>query len=70
MKTLYDIDEKTHVDEFGVDHSDFSLLDEIEYNFRRAKEKELQQSLLLQSQQPKQKAYIKDTIIQRGIVMI
>ena len=36
MKTLYDIDEKTHVDEFGVDHSDFSLRDEIEYNFMRA----------------------------------
>ena len=36
MKTLYDIDEKTHVDEFGVDHSDFSLLNEIEYNFMRA----------------------------------
>ena len=36
MKTLYDIDEKTHVDEFGVAHSDFSLRDEIEYNFMRA----------------------------------
>ncbi len=36
MKTLYDIDEKTHIDEFGVDHSNFSLRDEIEYNFMRA----------------------------------
>ncbi|MBQ8480911.1 MAG: hypothetical protein IJ532_00055 [Alphaproteobacteria bacterium] len=24
MKTLYDIDEKTHIDEFGVDHSKLS----------------------------------------------
>lgn len=54
MKTLYDIDEKNYIDEFGVDHSNFSLRDEIEYNFRRAKEKELQQSLLPQGQQPMQ----------------
>ena len=33
MKTLYDIDEKNYIDEFGVDHSNFSLRDEIEYNF-------------------------------------
>ena len=35
MKILYDIDEKTHVDEFGVDHSNFSLRDELEYNYMR-----------------------------------
>lgn len=46
MKKLYDIDEQTQIDKFGVDHSNFSLRDEIEYNFRRAKEKERQQSLM------------------------
>ena len=45
MSNLYDYDQQTKVDEFGVDHSNFSLRDEIEYNFRRAKEKEMQQSL-------------------------
>ena len=43
--SLYDINNKTRIDEFGVDHSNFSLRDEIEYNFRRAKEKEMQQNL-------------------------
>ena len=42
---LYDMDQQTRIDEFGVDHSNFSLRDEIDYNFRRAKEKEMQQSL-------------------------
>lgn len=37
--SLYDINNKTQIDEFGVDHSNFFLRDEIEYNFRRAKEK-------------------------------
>ena len=31
------------VDEFNVDHSKFSLRDEIEYNFKRANERELAQ---------------------------
>ena len=43
---LYDMDQQTRIDEFGVDHSNFSLRDEIEYNFRRAKEKEMKQSLM------------------------
>ena len=34
--SLYDIDEKTHIDEFGIDHSNFSLRDELEYNYMRA----------------------------------
>ena len=42
---LYDMDQQTRIDEFGVDHSNFSLHDEIEYNFRRAKEKEMQQNM-------------------------
>lgn len=43
--SLYNIDDKTQIDEFGVCHKDFSLRDEIEYNFRRAKEKEMKQCL-------------------------
>ena len=43
--SLYDINDKTGFDEFGVNHNDFSLRDEIEYNFKRAKEKELEQCL-------------------------
>lgn len=38
--SLYDINDKTGIDEFGVNHNNFSLRDEIEYNFKRAKEKE------------------------------
>ena len=34
--SLYEIDRDTQIDEFGVDHSNFSLRDEIEYNFMRA----------------------------------
>ena len=45
MSNLYDYDQQTKVDEFGVDHSNFSLRDEIEYNFKRAKEKERQQMI-------------------------
>ena len=37
---LYKIDEDTQIDEFGVDQSKFSLRDELEYNLKRAKEKE------------------------------
>ena len=44
--SLYKIDENTLIDEYGVCHKDFSLRDEVEYNFMRAKEKEMQQSLL------------------------
>ncbi len=36
---LYDIDHQTRIDEFGTDHNKFSIRDEIEYNFRRAKRK-------------------------------
>ncbi len=43
--TLYKFNEKTQIDEFGVDHSNFSLRDELEYNLYRAKEKENQQCL-------------------------
>ena len=39
--TLYKIDEDTQIDEFGVDQSKFSLRDKLEYNFMRAKEKEM-----------------------------
>ena len=38
---MYKMDEDTQIDEFGVDHSNFSLRDEIEYNYHRAKEKEM-----------------------------
>jgi len=41
--SLYKFDDKTQIDEYGVNHSDFSLRDEIEYNARRAKEKEMRQ---------------------------
>ncbi|MBP5353366.1 MAG: hypothetical protein J6Y91_06375 [Alphaproteobacteria bacterium] len=47
---LYNMDEKTQIDEYGVDHSKFSLQDEIQYNFRRAREKEQQQCLQPQTQ--------------------
>ena len=43
--SLYEIDRDTQIDEFGVDHSNFSLRDEIEYNFSRAKERELKQNI-------------------------
>ena len=43
--TLYKIDEDTQIDEFGVNHSKFSLRDELEYNLKRAKEKERNQSI-------------------------
>lgn len=43
---LYNFDDKTQIDEFGVNHSNFSLRDELEYNFRRAKEKEMQRQYL------------------------
>lgn len=48
--SLYDINEKTKVDEYGVCHKDFSLRDEIEYNMMRQNEKEQQIKNLLQSQ--------------------
>ena len=47
--SLYKIDENTLIDEYGVCHKDFSLRDEVEYNFMSAKEKEMQQSLLSNS---------------------
>ena len=40
--SLYRIDDKSQIDEFGVDLSNFSLNDELTYNVQRAKEKELQ----------------------------
>jgi hypothetical protein len=43
--TLYKLKENSQIDEFGIDHSKFSLRDEIEYNMMRAREKERQQSL-------------------------
>ncbi len=42
--TLYKFNQDTQIDEFGVDHSDFSLRDEVEYNIMRSQEKEQQQS--------------------------
>ena len=47
--SIYDIDEKKCIDEYGVDHSGFSLRDEIAYNMQRANEKEQQQCLLPQN---------------------
>ena len=41
-KTLYDIDPKTQIDEFGVDHSNFSTRDELEYNFKIAEQQQNQ----------------------------
>ncbi len=43
MTKLYEINPTTMVDEFDVDHSKFSLRDEIEYNFKRAKERSKQE---------------------------
>ena len=48
--SLYDINEKTKVDEYGVCHKDFSLRDEIEYNMMRQNEKEQQIKNLSKSQ--------------------
>lgn len=36
--TLYKFNQDTQIDEFGVDHSNFSLRDEVEYNIMRANE--------------------------------
>lgn len=36
--STYKINEKTGIDEFGIDHSNFSLRDELEYNMMRAKQ--------------------------------
>ena len=61
--SLYDIDEKTYIDEYGTDHSDFSLADEIAYNFKKAKEKEQQLTMptyeQYQMMQPKESAWEK-----------
>ena len=35
--SMYKINEKTGIDEFGIDHYNFSLRDELEYNMMRAK---------------------------------
>lgn len=35
---MYKINEKTGIDEFGIDYSNFSLRDELEYNMMRAKQ--------------------------------
>ncbi len=43
--SLYDIDEKTQIDEYGVCHKDFSLRDELEYNAMRQNEKEQQSQI-------------------------
>ena len=62
--SLYDIDENTYIDEYGTDHSGFSLADEIAYNFKKAKEKEQQQLTMptyeqYQMMQPKESAWEK-----------
>ena len=36
MSNLYKFNQDTQIDEFGVNHSNFSLRDEIEYNTMRA----------------------------------
>lgn len=35
MSNLYNFNQDSTVDEFGVDHSDFSVRDELEYNKMR-----------------------------------
>ena len=54
MNKIYDFNQNTQTDEFGVCHKDFSLRDEIEYNFQRAKEREKQQCLNPQNMQVSQ----------------
>lgn len=49
--SLYDIDEETLIDEYGVCHKGFSLRDELEYNAKRQKEKNEKVNSLAQSQQ-------------------
>ena len=49
---MYKMDEDTQIDEFGVDHSNFSLRDEIEYNYHRAKEKEMQNNSTINQNNP------------------
>ena len=44
-KLLYKIDKNTGIDEFGIDHSDFSLHDELMYNFSVSKKKEYEKEL-------------------------
>lgn len=39
MSVLYKIDKDTLIDEVGVDHSKFSLREELEYNMMLADEK-------------------------------
>ena len=56
MNKIYDFNQDTQTDEFGICHKDFSLRDEIEYNFQRAKEREKQQCLMPQNMQVPQKA--------------
>ena len=36
MSNLYNFNQDSAIDEFGVDHSDFSVRDELEYNMMRA----------------------------------
>ena len=35
---LYKFNQDTQIDEFGVDHSNFSLRDEVEYNLMRSQD--------------------------------
>lgn len=46
MSNLYNFNQDPAIDEFGVDHSDFSVRDELEYNKMRLQEKEQQQSFV------------------------
>ena len=46
MSDLYKFNQNSTIDEFGVDHSNFSVRDELEYNKMRLQEKEQQQSFV------------------------
>ena len=46
MSVLYKIDKDTLIDEFGVDHSKFSLREKLEYNMMLADEKNNQSQTL------------------------
>ena len=66
--SLYDINEKTKVDEYGVCHKDFSLRDEIEYNMMRQNEKEQQIKNLLQSQHQIEKPVLSQSNNKTGFI--
>lgn len=60
MSVLYKIDKDTLIDEFGVDHSKFSLREELEYNMMRAEEKNIKLNNNYTSTLPSENFVIKD----------